>query len=300
MLDLLNNNKLILMEGSIVERVRRLTRVKLHHTLACAPLIYDNEGKEVLREIYGSYMDVAEKAGLPFLYCTSTRKANAERVKLSGLPQSINLDNVRFLRSLRDERNKGGIMRIGGLVGVKNDAYKPDEALETDEAKEFHSQQINELCEGGVDFLIAQTLPSLTESLGIALAMEETGVPYIISFVVNRNGFLLDNTPLMKAIQNIDNKTGKKPAGYAVNCAYPSFLCPERQPKEVLERLIGYMANASSLDHSELDSAPEMKAEPLDVWGDAMLELNKTYGVKILGGCCGTTAEHLSYIVENR
>jgi methionine synthase I (cobalamin-dependent) len=28
-----------------------------------------------------------------------------------------------------------------------------------------------------------------------------------------------------------------------------------------------------------------------------MLELNKSYGIKILGGCCGTGNEHLKYIV---
>ena len=34
-------------------------------------------------------------------------------------------------------------------------------------------------------------------------------------------------------------------------------------------------------------------------WGDEMLILNQRYGVAILGGCCGTTDEHLQYIVDH-
>jgi len=34
-------------------------------------------------------------------------------------------------------------------------------------------------------------------------------------------------------------------------------------------------------------------------WGNLMIELNKRYGVKILGGCCGTGKQHLQYIVDH-
>jgi methionine synthase I (cobalamin-dependent) len=41
-----------------------------------------------------------------------------------------------------------------------------------------------------------------------------------------------------------------------------------------------------------------LEKENVSDWGDAMLELNRFHGVKILGGCCGTSDEHLGYIVE--
>jgi S-methylmethionine-dependent homocysteine/selenocysteine methylase len=85
-----------------------------------------------------------------------------------------------------------------------------------------------------------------------------------------------------------------------VNCAYPSFLSAAQQPATLYQRLIGYQANASSLDHCDLDGAADLVADSISDWGDLMLELNRTYGVQILGGCCGTGGEHLRYLVDKR
>jgi methionine synthase I (cobalamin-dependent) len=38
--------------------------------------------------------------------------------------------------------------------------------------------------------------------------------------------------------------------------------------------------------------------EKISGWGEVMLGLNRQYGVKILGGCCGTNEEHLRYISQ--
>ena len=88
-------------------------------------------------------------------------------------------------------------------------------------------------------------------------------------------------------------------ARITVNCAYPSFLNADRQPQSVLSRLIGYQANASSLNHSQLDGARMLQANAISEWGTLMIELNQKFGIKILGGCCGTNRQHLEFIVEN-
>ena len=128
--------------------------------------------------------------------------------------------------------------------------------------------------------------------------MENSGLPYIISFVISRDGRVLDGNDLYTAINLVDTNTSNKALGYMVNCAYPTFVCAERQPKALFGRLRGYAANGAALDHSELEQAAEMKAERVCDWGDAMLALNREYGVTMLGGCCGTGAEHLRYLVD--
>ena len=67
---------------------------------------------------------------------------------------------------------------------------------------------------------------------------------------------------------------------------------------EIFARLIGYQANASALDHADLDGAEDLHMEKVSDWGDVMLALNREYGVKVLGGCCGTNEEHLRYISQ--
>jgi S-methylmethionine-dependent homocysteine/selenocysteine methylase len=190
--------------------------------------------------------------------------------------------------------------KIGGLLGCKNDCYRPEQGLSAADAETFHRWQINQLAQGGVDFLIAETLPNVEEAVGIGRALAESGLPYFISFVISRGGRVLDGTSVSDAISRIDEQTDPQPLGYLINCAYPTFLQAAAQPKIVFNRLVGYLANASSLDQAELDEADMLQSEDITDWGERMLELNRCYGVQILGGCCGTTHEHLRYLVRGR
>jgi S-methylmethionine-dependent homocysteine/selenocysteine methylase len=291
---LLVNHDLILAEAAIVEPLRRRNDVELHPGLVHAPLIYDDKGAKLLRSLYESYMDVAMAAGLPFMMCTPTWRTNWERVRQSGFPDCINGDAVRFLQEIRGDRELSrDRVKIGGIIGCRNDTYKPEEGLSTSDAERFHDWQIAELVRAEVDFLIAETIPKVEEAAGIARAMEKSGAPYFMSFVINREGRVLDGTTLPEAVAIVDGAVGRKPLGYMFNCAYPGFLCAERQPAALFERLVGCLGNASSLDHCDLEGAEELQAESVEEWCAEMLLLNREYGVKVLGGCCGTGVEHL-------
>lgn len=298
MKSLVGNYPLILMEAAVVEQLRRTDKVRLHPTLVNAPLIYDEIGRQALGKIYQGYIDIAVEADVPFLMCTPTWRTNQDRTEASDLSPNINSDAVKFLKSLRDSQVvTNQIIKIGGMIGCKNDCYLPDEGLSMQASEQFHAWQVNQLAGAGVDYLIAETLPNVEEARGIAKVMEKTGLPYIISFVISRDGLVLDGTPLDLAIEMIDSATRQKPLGYMVNCAYPSFLCARDQPAQIYNRLIGFQANASSLDHCDLEGADELEMDDISDWGKEMLELNRSYGVKILGGCCGTGSEHLKYVV---
>ncbi len=69
---------------------------------------------------------------------------------------------------------------------------------------------------------------------------------------------------------------------------------------ELFKRLIGIQANSSSLDHTELDGAAVLHQDDLQHWGENMLRLNERFGIKILGGCCGTDNTYLQYLVDHR
>jgi S-methylmethionine-dependent homocysteine/selenocysteine methylase len=297
---LLDEQKLILMEAAIVEPLRRNESVTLHPSLVHAPLIYDAVGKALLGKLYEDYMNVAAVARLPFLMGTPTWRTNHERVHESRLGVGINVDAVRFLQEARDsERRSNTVVQIGGIIGCKNDCYRPQEGLSAADAERFHAWQISELARGGVDFLIAETLPCIDEAIGIARAMEKTERPYFISFVIDREGKVLDGTSLFEAINVVDAATERGPLGYMVNCAYPAFLRAAEQPPELFKRLVGFLANASSLDHCDLDGSESLQMESVAEWGEEMLALHRKHGIKILGGCCGTGVEHLKYIVSH-
>jgi len=298
---LLEDHSLVLAEAAVVEPLRRAGRVTLDPRLVHAPLIYDRRGRDELAGIYRRYVDIATACGLPLLLCTPTWRANRERVLESGLPGTINADAVRFLRELREERSGARPpLPVGGLIGCRHDCYRPDQGLTAAEAESFHRWQAERLAAAGSDFLIAETLPAVEEAAGIARALAATGCDYFVSFVIGRDGRVLDGSALADAVRRIDGEASPPPLGYMVNCAHPSFLRAGEQPAELFERLVGYLANASSLDHCDLDGAAELHADDIAGWSEQMLELNRRFGVKVLGGCCGTGAAHLEALAGRR
>ncbi|SHO48582.1 homocysteine S-methyltransferase family protein [Desulfopila aestuarii] len=293
----LQASPLMLTEAAISERLRRRDDVTLHPMLFNTPLIYDEHGRQCLAEIYGQYREIAREAGLPLLLCAPTWRVDRERTAAAGFDASLNRDAVSFMLELRDRwQDRQSPVFVGGLIGPKNDCYMPALALSADEAEMYHGWQIRELAAAGVDVVVGQTFPAVSEALGVARASAKAGVAHLISFVINRHGKVLDGTVLAEAIARIDRETAGGPAGYMVNCVHPSFLLPSQQPSNLFTRLVGIQANSSSLDHDQLDGAVELKQDDMRDWGEQMLALNREYGMKILGGCCGTDDAYLRYI----
>jgi S-methylmethionine-dependent homocysteine/selenocysteine methylase len=291
---------LVLMEAAVVERLRRDPLVGargLHPRLVHAPLLLERDGRRALRAIYDEYVDLAQRAGLPILLCTPTWRANLERATEDERHRAINRRAAEFLRELREARPEPGSIGIGGLIGCRHDCYRPDQSLDPGEAERFAAWQVDELALGGVDFLMAATLPAVDEAVGIARAMVGTGLPFLISFVVDRSGRLLDGSTLAEAFDRVDDACDARPLGYMVNCAHPSFVEAAGEAACADPRLVGVQANASSLDHADLDGATALQVDDVDDWAERMLRLHAR-GVKILGGCCGTDASHLEALVE--
>lgn len=298
--DLLAQNDLVLAEGAVIEALRRSHGVELHPRLENALLIYDRAGQRALSHIYNEYITVAHNARVPIVICAPTWRANKERLAETTESRNVNKDAVAFMKQVRsDWKPWQENILIGAVTGCKNDAYKPCEGLSSEEAYNFHSWQIHKLADAGVDFLIAETLPSTREAKGIARAMSKTGIPYFVGFVIDPSGKILDGNSLAHAFAEIDTRCDLPPTGFVICCSHPSFVHADRQPESVLSRLVGYLANASSLSQTELNGSTSLQTDDIVDWGNRMIELNRKYGVKILGGCCGTGARYLQYIADN-
>jgi S-methylmethionine-dependent homocysteine/selenocysteine methylase len=295
----------IITEGSIIERLKREFNYPLDDLLSNALMIYDEAGKVLLEKIYREYLNIAELSDLPIMLLTPTWRTNRERtLKASIDMKKINTDAFLFVNKIR--KSYGGFSEkiyIGGLTGCKGDAYKPEEALSENESYHFHKEQMLVLAEAGVDFLFASTLPALTEAIGITKAMNETKKDYVISFVIRENGKLLDGTLLTDAIRIIDESISTPPLFYLTNCIHPdvlhkSFLNLKDEDDILRKRLFGIQANASSKSPEELDTLDNLDADSPANWAQGMVDLNKKYNLKILGGCCGTDARFISSVAN--
>lgn len=288
----------ILAECAIAERLRRRPNVKLHPTLYNTPLIYGpSEPREEMNSIYREYLDAASQAELPLLLTAPTWRLDATRVAEAGVPDSINQDAVEYLLNLRDRHSSKSPVLVGALTGPQNDCYRPELSPGAKAAEAFHTPQIHILADTAADFLLAQTLPSVSEALGVARAMATTGKAYLISFCTGTDGKVLDGTPLDEAMDMLDQKLSRPPEGYFVNCTHPTFLI-ENYEQGALTRIIGIQANASSKDVTQLDESNATEADPVNDWASAMLDLHTKHQVPILGGCCGTTLTHMQQLIN--
>lgn len=299
------NSKIILTEGAVIERLKREFNYSLDKLLSNSIMIYDEEGKKLLEFIYREYIEIASNSGIPILLLTPTWRANKERTERAGFElNKLNKDAFEFVNNIRSSyRSFSKNIFIGGLTGCKGDAYKPEEALDENTSYLFHKPQMNALAKASVDFLFASTLPEINEAEGMARAMSETGLPYVLSFVIRENGNILDGTPLIEGIKIIDESISVKPIFYMTNCIHPSVLYKAfsniQDEKEILKkRLFGIQANASDKSPEELDTLEELHQDNPSNWGKAVVDLNKKYNLKVLGGCCGTDAKFISSIVD--
>lgn len=179
------------------------------------------EGRAALLRLWREYRDIAWAHGLPFFATTPTRRANRARMERAGHGPELIAQNVALLRSLA----QGGPMCVGGLMGCRGDAYTGEGALPRQEARAFHRWQAEAFRRAGADFLLAGILPTAPEAQGMAQAMAETGLPYVLSLTLRRDGRLVDGTRLCDLIRETDALLGEgRPAFYMSNCIHPDAV----------------------------------------------------------------------------
>ena len=304
-IETLEQAPVILTEGALIERLRRSPDIALDPHVEHAGLIYDTRSRARLEELYRGYLDVGRTHDIPIIVSPPTWHASPDRLRAAGLHERpVNTDAVSFLADLRC--TYGDYSRqvfIAGLMGCKHDAYDPRQALSTEDATEYHAWQARELSSAGVDFILAVTLPALSEALGIAQALSACSTPYILSFVVRSAGTLLDGTPLQQVVGEIDGSVAPRPLAFMVNCAHPTVFASALETAtqtdpNVLTRVIGLQANTSPLSPEELDQAEQLEGEDPATFAEAMLSLHHRFGTKILGGCCGTDHRHINALAN--
>lgn len=292
----------ILMQGALSERLKREYHIRFDPQVAMSALLRQEDSRRTMAGIWGEYIGIARKYCLPLTIETPTRRANRERVQRWGQGGDLMAENVALLQELRAQSGLENFF-IGATLGCKGDAYKATEILDAQEAHAFHSWQAQQAADAGADFLYAAIMPALSEAAGMAQALEDTGLPYIISFMIRKNGRLIDGTPIHDAIAHIESVTARRPLCYMTNCIHPLVLFealsqPFNRTELVKARFHGIQANTSPLSPEELEQARELKTSGSVELAEQMLALRELVDLRMYGGCCGTNASHMEEIAR--
>lgn len=291
-------SKIILTEGALVERLKIEFNLVMDASINHAGLIYSKP--EILELLYRQYINVGQKYSLPIMIMTPTRKVNFESINKSNFrDKDILTDSCTYLKRIKESYNEySQNIMIGGLLGCKGDAYSGEKILDIEESYIFHKHQTIQFQYQKIDFLFAGIMPEINETVGMAKAMADTNIPYIISFMIRKDGCLIDGTALSDAIKIIDKQVNPKPICYMTNCIHPKNLIEaldndKNKNNFQLKRFSGIQANASILSCEELDNCNTLQHDDFNNIIEEMYFLQKHFNLKIFGGCCGTNNEFI-------
>jgi S-methylmethionine-dependent homocysteine/selenocysteine methylase len=260
---------------------------------SAAPLL---SNPDALLAVHRDYV----AAGVDIL-CTATFRTTARTFRHAGLPDR-SADCTALAVDLARASAAGAerTVLVAGSMGPLEDCYRPDLVPSDAEVRREQADHARRLVDAGVDFLFLETFGTIREA---GIACEEavkTGRETLVSFVCRPDGRIYSGERLDDAV---DALAPLGPAGFAVNCLQPSYLL--EAVRTLHRRLLSAPAGAQCTlaayanvgrvgeEHSGrliCDISPE----EYGVWAERFVGA----GAAIVGGCCGTTPDHIRAVAD--
>ncbi len=259
---------------------------------------------DVIRGIHESFLavgcDVVE---------TCTFQATPRRLKEWGIGEhthELNVAAARLARAACDGYATPDHPRfVAGSIGPTGMLPSSDDpvlgAITFDELSENYYAQAKALVEGGVDVLLVETAQDILEVKAAVTAFErlftELGrrVPIQTQITLDTSGRMLLGTDVASALTTLE---ALHVDVIGLNCSTgPEHMRePVRYLSEHATRPISVIPNAGlPLNTGTGDAVYPLEPAPL---ASALSAFVRDFGVRIVGGCCGTTPEHLRAVVE--
>lgn len=247
----------------------------------------NEDAYDLVKGIHEDYF----KAGAD-LCITNTFRTTPRTYKKTGREEDARSALKKAVQAARDAQEAAGDRPtfVGGSYAPLEDCYEPDWVPSHEELVQEHSQLVEWLTAENVDFLIPETINAVREGAVMAKAASDSGLPFVISFVVNEKGLLLDGTPIAQAVEQTD-LPGRVAVG--LNC----------RPIEVIDAALDKLTacyegpimvypNGIGHPHDDLGWVFEENDASIEKFVAAEQNWHKQ-GAKILGGCCGTTPKYI-------
>ncbi len=238
----------------------------------------------LVKEIHEEYV----KAGAEVLE-TNTFGANRARLAAFGFAEKLRAINQAGVRLAREAAGEAAF--VAGSAGPLGIRIEPLGPTSYEEARAMFREQFEALVEAGVDLLILETfsvLSELREALAAARAAAGDEMVIVAQVTIDDYGNLPDGTPTELFARMLD----ELPADVVgLNCsAGPKVML------ETVERMVLYtgkplsvMPNAGHPATVEGRKLYLCSPEYMAQYGRRLLSA----GVRLIGGCCGTTPEHI-------
>ncbi len=254
---------------------------------AC-PELMNIEQPDVVRGVHEAYI----KAGATIIE-TNTFGASALKLAHYGLAHRVTELNSAAVAIAKAAAN--GRAKVAGSMGPTGRFISPLGDLEFNEAYQSFYEQAKALADAGADYIIIETCIDLQEMRAALLAAKDAcGLPVICQLSYSEDGRTVTGTDPQTAAVTLE-AMGADIIG--VNCSLgPEQLLPI--VKSIAENCrvpVSVQPNAGMPYLENGETHFPMGPEDFGAWGPKLLAAGATY----IGGCCGTTPEHINALARS-
>jgi homocysteine S-methyltransferase len=238
---------------------------------------------ELVREVHRAY----KEAGAEILE-TNSFGGNRVRLDQHGLGNRVHEINRRAAELAREVA--GDDLYVAGSIGPLGIRIEPYGPTGLEEAREFFREQAEALADGGADLFIVETFSDLSEIEQAILGCREAAdLPIVAQMTVQVGGETVYGVDPARIGRDLD-ALGADVIG--LNCSVgPAMILKAIQiMAEVTSRPLSAMANAGL--PREIEGRKMYMASP-EYFSKYTRRLIQA-GVRFVGGCCGTTPEHIA------
>jgi 5-methyltetrahydrofolate--homocysteine methyltransferase len=226
------------------------------------------------------------------LFLTNSFGANAARLKLHDAQDrayALSRTAARIGRAAADAAGRPVV--VAGSMGPTGEILEPVGTLSVEDAAAIFEEQARGLLDGGADVLWVETLSAPEELQAAALAIARIGAPWCVTMSFDTAGRTMmgvsaaDMAGLVEGLPH-------RPLAFGSNCGVGA--------SDLLRSVLGLASSRPTLPiiakgnagipkfvdgHIHYDGTPALMAD--------YAVLARNCGARIIGGCCGTTPEHL-------
>ncbi len=262
---------------------------------------------DVVGEICNAYLDAGAD-----IVATNTFNSNSISLSdygITGMAREINIAAAKLTRACADAataRNPSKPRFVAGALGPTNKTLSVSpkvsdpgfRAVTFDEVKDMYREQIDGLLDGGVDFILVETVFDTLNAKAALVAADEAGeargevLPVMVSMTLtDLAGRNLSGQTVEAFWHSVRHA---KPITMGLNC---SFGATELHPyvqalnPQVDSMLCVYPNAGLPNELGAYDEPPEMTAKLVRGWA-------QNGWLNVVGGCCGTTPAHIKAIAE--
>jgi homocysteine S-methyltransferase len=265
---------------------------------------------DVVRTIHSDYV----QAGADII-TTNTFRTHRRNLAPAGLADRARELTHLAVRLAREAIRKSSVasdrtIYIAGSMSPLEDCYSPNLVPPDDPLRAEHREMARHLAEAGCDVLLVETMNTIREAVIATEAAAATGLPVCVSFVAGPNGrapnhlpqneaeymkleaeemLLLSGESIERAVEAV---RAIEPAGVMVNCV--PFHLVERAFDRLRSATGGPVGLYANVGHAD-DRVGWVLTDDVQPAAYARQALRwRTRGASIIGGCCGTTPDHIA------